>query len=477
MKRLNDSMARLFSRIDTRYLPFADAASPELPMARLLRLSMFQVSVAMAVVLLNGTLNRVMIVELGVPSVVVAAMISLPLLFAPLRALIGFKSDTHRSAIGWRRTPFIWIGSMLQFGGLAIMPFALLILSGDTTGPAWIGVVGAALAFLLVGAGMHVTQTAGLALATDIAPPEARPRVVAFLYVVLLVGMIASSLVFGQLLSNFSQIRLIQLVQGAAVATVAFNVVALWKQEHRVPRLGAAPRDQTVFADAWRHYRSNDHAMRSLVALALGTTAFSMQDILLEPYGGEILGLSVGQTTVLTGLFAAGNIVGFIIAARYLARGIDPYRLAGYGAAIGLLAFPAVIAAAPLEAAGLFRVGTIGIGLGAGLFAIGTLIAAMNQATSQDSGLAVGAWGAVQATAAGIAITLGAGIRDSVAGLAASGHLGRAFDTPAAGYNTVYHVEIALLIATLVAIGPLARATHTRHTTTQQKFGLAEFPG
>ena len=81
--------------------------------------------------------------------------------------------------LGWRRVPYIWFGTLLQFGGLAIMPFALLVLSGDANGPAWIGQVGAALAFLLVGAGLHTTQTAGLALATDLAPADARPRVVA----------------------------------------------------------------------------------------------------------------------------------------------------------------------------------------------------------------------------------------------------------------------------------------------------------
>jgi BCD family chlorophyll transporter-like MFS transporter len=99
-------------------------------------------------------------------------MVSLPLVFAPFRALIGFRSDTHRSVLGWRRVPYIWMGTLLQFGGLAIMPFALIVLSGDTHGPAWIGQIGAALAFLLVGAGLHTTQTAGLALATDLAPAD-----------------------------------------------------------------------------------------------------------------------------------------------------------------------------------------------------------------------------------------------------------------------------------------------------------------
>lgn len=193
MMRINQTLARTWIALGPRYLPFADAATAELPLGRLLRLSLFQVSVGMAVVLLNGTLNRVMIVELEVPTWLVALMVSLPLVFAPFRALVGFRSDTHRSVLGWKRVPYIWLGTMLQFGGFAIMPFALLVLSGDTHGPAWIGDAGAALAFLLVGAGLHTTQTAGLALATDLAPESARPRVVAFLYVMSLVGMVGSA--------------------------------------------------------------------------------------------------------------------------------------------------------------------------------------------------------------------------------------------------------------------------------------------
>ena len=128
MKRLNDMLAQGWTRLGPRFLPFADAATPELPLGRLLRLSLFQVSVGMAVVLLTGTLNRVMILELGVPAWLVALMVSLPLVFAPFRALVGFRSDTHRSLLGWRRVPYIWAGTLLQFGGFAIMPFALLVL-------------------------------------------------------------------------------------------------------------------------------------------------------------------------------------------------------------------------------------------------------------------------------------------------------------------------------------------------------------
>lgn len=478
MSQAGRRLASMWMAVAPRFLPFADAATPELPLGRLLRLSLFQVSVGMAIVLLNGTLNRVMIVELGVPTWLVAGMVSLPLLFAPLRVLVGHRSDNYRSLLGWRRVPFIGLGTMLQFGGLAILPFALIILSGDTHGPAWIGYVSSALAFLMVGAGLHVTQTAGLALATDLATDATRPRVVAMLYVMLLVGMGVSALVVGGLLAEFSQLRLIKVIQGTAVVTVALNLIALWKQEARDPSRTHPDRPRPRFAESWIDFVTGGRAGRLLVAVFLGTAAFSMQDILLEPYGGEILAMSVGETTRLTALFALGTLTGFALAARDLSRGGDPCKLAAFGCVAGVFAFSALIFASPLQSPALFQAGTAAIGLGGGLFAVGSLLAAMALATGDRGGLALGAWGAVQATAAGGGIMLGGALRDLVSQMAASGLLGEVLDNPATGYGAVYHLEIILLFGTLAVIGPLVRyAGQASRGPASMKFGLAEFPG
>ena len=461
MSVLRIKWARGWTHIGMRFLPFADAATPELPLGRLLRLSLFQVSVGLAVVLLIGTLNRVMIVELAVPAWLVAVMISLPLVFAPFRALVGFRSDTHKSVLGWRRVPYIWMGTLLQFGGLAIMPFALIVLSGDTNGPPIFGHIGAGLAFLLVGAGLHTTQTVGLALATDLAPPKSHPRVVALLCMMLLVGMVGGALTYGALLAHFTEVKLIQVIQGTALATMVLNVVALWKQEARDPARTAYSRIEPTFSEAWAVFRKTTYAKRRLVALGFGTVAFSMQDILLEPYGGQVLHLTVGTTTILSALLAFGGLSGFGFAAWLLGRNSDAYRLAAFGALIGLIAFSLVIFAAPLQSISLFAVGTALIGFGAGLFAHCTLTAAMGTARDGQVGLALGVWGAVQASAAGIAVAAGGLIRDGVSSLASSGMLGEAMDNPATGYSVVYHIEIALLFATLIAIGPLVRRTES----------------
>lgn len=460
-----------------RVMPFADVASADFPLPRILRLSLFQVSVAIAMVLLTGTLNRVMVVELGVPTWLVATMVAMPLVFAPFRALIGHRSDYHHSAFGLRRVPYIWMGTMLQFGGFAIMPFAILLLSDPTNQLAILGKVGAALAFLLVGAGLHTTQTAGLALATDLAPPDKRPRVVALFYVMLLFGMMCTGLLFGQVLKHFSPQLLIQVIQGSAVATLFLNLVALWKQEAIDRQRAAAPESPPPFLATWRAFVQGGRAARLLLVVGLGTAGFTMQDILLEPYGGQILHMTVGQTTALTALLAAGSLVAYAIAGHLLVKGSDPNRLAALGALVGLVAFVAVIHAANLGSLELFRAGAALIGFGGGLLVVCTLTAAMDLAGEAGHvGLALGAWGAVHATANGLAVALGGGLCDLISGLARAGLFGPALVGSPIGYEVVYAIEILLLIGTLVVVAPLALRPERRVPRTSAKLGLDQFP-
>ena len=478
----SSAVAQMLARIDARWLPFADIATAEVPFSRFLRLSLFQLTVGMATTMFYGTLNRVMIVELGVPSFVVALMIAIPLLVAPFRALIGFRSDTHRSYWGWRRVPFIYVGSFMQFGGLAIMPFALLLLSGEqSSGPAWLPYVGAATAFLLVGAGAHTVQTSGLALAGDLADEGKRPRVVALMYVMMLIGALVSAILLGGMLRAFTPLRLIQVIQGAAVFTIVCNLIALWKQEPRGPAVlawGTTTERRPRFREAWRTFVAGGHAVRLVVATGLGFFAFNMQDVLLEPYGGEILGWSVARTTGLTGIAAAGALLAFLMAARLMERGSDPVRVAAIGAGIGVVSFVAVLFASPLQSSNLFAVGTFLMGMGEGLFAVGTLSAAMGLRDATQHGIALGAWGAVFATCEGLSMAVAGLMRDALGAYRAAGGFVGLLDDPSMPYGMVYLTETVLLFATLVALGPLVRLVRSGaiRRAPDGEFGLADLP-
>ncbi|MGL4320515.1 MAG: PucC family protein, partial [Paracoccaceae bacterium] len=160
-------------------------------------------------------------------------------------------------------------------------------------------------------------------------------------------------------------------------------------------------------------------------------------------------------------------------------RGLDPFRMAARGLLVGIAAFCAVIFAGPTGSIPLFFAGGAMIGLGSGLFAVSTLTAAMAlPAGRHGAGLALGAWGAAQATAAGLSIFLGGALRDGMAHLIERGALGTALSDPSVAYATVYHIEIALIFATLVVLGPLVRVIPL--TTTKipddRHLGIVEFP-
>lgn len=476
------ALVRAWTRLGPRFLPFADVASAEVPLSRLLRLALFQLSVGMVQTLFVGTLNRVMILELKVPASLVALMLAIPLLAAPFRALVGFRSDTHRSILGWRRVPYLWLGTQLQFSGLAIMPFALLVLSeAPVRGGAVIGYGATALAFLLAGAGAHVTQTAGLALATDVVPEAKRPRVIALMYLMMLLGTLVSALVLEGLLRDFTPMRLIQVIQGTALFTVVCNAVSLWKQEARVRgvveygRGEARPR----FRDAWRTFAAGGQAVRLLVASGLGFFAFNLQDVLLEPYGGEILRLSVSATTQLTAVMAAGAVAAFALTAGLLRRTGDPIRLAASGALVGIVGFAAILFASALQAPWLFRGGVLLLGFGEGLFGVGTLSAAMRLRDASQHGIALGAWGAVFATAEGLSFALSGVLKDWLSHLVGQGALGPGLSHPVVPYAVVYQLEILALFATLAALGPLVARRWRADEGDREPapaFGLADLP-
>ncbi|MFK7892371.1 MAG: PucC family protein, partial [Granulosicoccus sp.] len=190
------------------------------------------------------------------------------------------------------------------------------------------------------------------------------------------------------------------------------------------------------------------------------TLAFGMADVLLEPFGGQVLNMSVSATTKLTALLAVGGLLGFGLASRILGKGGDPYRMVINGAFVGLPAFAFVMLAAPLNTPALFLLGNFLIGFGAALFGHGTLTATMNRAPAEQAGLALGSWGAVQATAAGVAIAASGVIRDVV-----NMALQRS-DTElwgvASGYVAVYAIEIILLMVTIAAAYPLIRTQSNR---------------
>ena len=188
---------------------------------------------------------------------------------------------------------------------------------------------------------------------------------------------------------------------------------------------------------------------RLLAVIAFGTAGFGMADVLLEPFGGQVLLMSVAETTRLTVFLACGSLVGFTMASRWLSRGAQPVAMAVRGALIGVPAFGMIVWSSEMLFVPMLMVGTLIAGFGAGLFGHGTLTATMRSAPRDQIGLSLGAWGAVQATSAGLAIAVGGVVRDAIL---ANETVGSSAATP---YISVFMLEIGLLLLALLLALPL----------------------
>jgi MFS transporter, BCD family, chlorophyll transporter len=132
------------------------------------------------------------------------------------------------------------------------------------------------------------------------------------------------------------------------VVTIALNGIAIWQQEARDRTRAAAPRNDVPFLQAWGRLSSRPGMMRLLAVIALGTAGFGMADVLLEPYGGQVLAMTVAETTRLTVVLASGSLIGFALASWWLQNGATPIGVALLGAALGAPAFGLIILSASL---------------------------------------------------------------------------------------------------------------------------------
>ena len=415
----------------------------------ILRLSLFQFGMGLSLAPLTGTLNRVLISELAVPALIVSLLLALHYFVSPARVMIGFRSDRDR-AKGFWRTPYLVIGAMLTYGGLATAPFSLILLSGDGSLPFAVA-LGVCLAiFLAYGIGVNIVETIYLAMVSDITPPSERGRVLAILWMMLILGTIVGSLIIGELLIDYSHYRLIQVMQGSAVAFIVLAFLAMFNQERLQPNgrlanhFGEAPKIRESLGSSLRMLLHQPYLRGLFAVLFIATLGFATHDVLLEPYGGQILGMSVSETTRLTAWWGGAMLLAIASAGYLIWRRVSPARLLLFGMVGGTLGFVLISTAGQSNEPLTFYQGIALIGAGRGLFIVGSLVLVMSLVDSQHTGLFLGLWGVSQALAQGVGTIIGGFVRDFTLNLTSS---------PLQGYVTVYLASaICLTIAALLMI-------------------------
>ena len=403
-------------------------------MLKRLQLGLIHMAVAVTLVPINSTLNRVMIKELAISATVVALFISLPYLLSPIQMMIGSYSDRH-PIFGLRRTPYILLGLLLCVAGALLAPTAAFELAdaGIT------GVLLSLLAFGMWGMGYNLSAVSYLSLASEI-DPDGRGKTIATMFFLMIIGIIFTAIVIGNIVDPYTPEALFRAFWLAGGAALVLGLLGLVKLEKPEAQAAAPAAERHTWGQMAAAVFGNRQARIFFWYLLLLLAAILGQDVLLEPFAGEAFGLRPAQTTRITSIWGTCVLATLLIAnflqARTSKRTV--VRLGNWGALVG---FVIIAVSGLLASSGVFYAGVVLLGLGTGLSTVSNLSLMLDMTTPENVGLFVGAWGVANALSRLIGQVLSGVVKDTMT---------LAFGDAVAAYVTVFTVEAVFLAVALL---------------------------
>lgn len=433
--------------------------SQSLSLLRNLKIGTFHIGSAMADVIGQGVWNRVMIQELGYAATPIGLLLALRYFLAPLAIWAGGRSDyTHLR--GYRRLPWIWGGRLGMALGYVLVAFSTvqLVQHGAVW---WFGILAG---FVLVSVGSNISGSTFLALVYDRAPSAQRGRAVGIVWTFLLAGYAIAGVLFAGLLPEYSPSAFLSFFLIVSTILVFIWVFALWGEERpyavQTSSVNAAP----PFMADLRGIIANRSARTLMLFMVISFMAAFMQDTLLEPFGGKVFALSVGETTRFQAYWGTMAILssGFAL---WLHRRYSYQWLTKWGVGLLILTFLLLAFTALSQQQAILRPSLLLLGLGYGLWNIGTLGLMVEYSRQSKIGLDLGVWTVVATLCRGGGVFVGAALFD----LLAAG-----FGDKATAYGSIFLLEAVLLVMGLAILSKLsARAAPVQAAVVENELVLS----
>ena len=354
-----------------------------------LQLGLLHTAVAMTLVPINSTLNRVMIHELGLSKTLVTLLAISPYLLSPIQVAIGSFSDRH-PILGYRRSPYILIGLILCVVGVTVSPQVAILISENFT----LGILVGLLAFGAWGMGYNLSAVSYLSLASELSGEKGRGRTVAVMFTMMILGLIATGLTLSRLVPTYSPEILTRAFNLVAASALTLGLLGLFKLE---PRSGGESA-QSTRAEAYTVKQMADAILSNPVArvffvyLLLLLAALLGQDVLLEPFGAQAFGMTIEQTSRFVSIMGTFTLLAFALAGALEGR-VPKRRLAQTGNLGALAGFITILVSGILHSSGVFYAGLVLLGFGTGLSTVANLSLMFDLTVPEQVGLYIGAWG------------------------------------------------------------------------------------
>ncbi len=402
------------------------------------QLGLIHVAVAMTLVPINSTLNRVMIKELAISATLVAILASLPYLFAPIQVAIGAYSD-HHPIFGLRRTPYILVGLILCVLGLALSPYVAFLMKDYFA----LGIFAGMLAFGAWGMGYNLSSVSYLSLASELSGENGRGKTIATMWFMMIVSIIATAIALSHMVDPYTPEALIRAFGVVGASALILGLLGLIGLEPRSSASASSAQAENYSIRAMTSaITANPVARLFFIYLLLLLAAILGQDVLLEPFGAEAFGMTVTQTTRITSIWGTFVLVAIILAGLLEGR-VAKKIVAQFGNLGALAGFVAIVASGFARSTSIFYTGVTLLGIGTGFSTVANLALMFDCTVPGMVGLYIGAWGFSNALSRLTGSILGGVVRDvvtQVTGVALSGYL------------VVFSIEALMLLAAAIML-------------------------
>ena len=413
-----------------------------------------------------------MIGELAIPGSVSAGVLAISQLVAPARVWFGAMSD-GKPLFGYHRTGYVRLGTAALVIAVVLALQAVWQLgrvvqanqawnwNGEILG--WTAVLACLLA--LYGLATSASSTPFTALLVDVSDEDNRSKIVAVVWSMLMVGIVIGGITGSVLLKNLASdtstggipldvlqrpINFIFILVPLIVLVLA--LIATWGVERRYSRYQLRSRivereDSITLGRALRILTASRQTAIFFGFLVLLTMSLFMQEAVLEPYGGQVFGMSIGETTLLNSYWGVGILIGYGTTGFLVVPRLGKTLTAKVGCVLVSLCFIAIILAGLTQQVVLLKASMVLFGIAAGATTIGAISLMLDLTIAETAGTFIGAWGLAQAMARGVATWVGGALLD----------LGKwLLPTPFLAYSLVFVLEAGCV---LLAIAFLNRVS------------------
>lgn len=418
------------------------------------KIGTFHIGSTMADVLGSGVWNRVMIQDLGYAATPVGLLLALRYLLAPLATWAGQRSDsTH--VRGYRRLPWVLSGRLMMIMGYLLVAFSTveLVRNGSVW---WFGII---IGFILTSIGYSISGSTFLALVYDRAAENQRGRAVGVVWTFLLAGYAIAGILFARLLPEYSEGKFLTFFGIIGIIMGIIWVFALWGEEqptqHPAKQL---PEQHVSFGQEIRELLENRTAKFLALFMLLSFVGAFMQDALLEPFGGDVFGLPVGDTTRFQAYWGTMAILlsGVSLWAYRKFPHIGYRRFTQWGVGLLILTFAMFNLTAMTATKAMLYPALLLLGTGYGLWNIGTLGLMVENTRQQKAGFDLGVWTLMVTLCRGGGVILGTLLFDMF----------NVFFSRSEAYSLIFAIEAILLALSLIVLSQMGT---TKQKTTAER--------